>query len=386
MLLIFSYGAKTMPINPTVLADIETGSFTKELLDLRPQSDEQVLDDNDLVLLSAALKKNKHIKKINLHHNSIGDKGAQAIAEVATLEELDLSNGLSGYFEHQNHLTQEGAKALSESKSPLTYLNLSGNDIGDGGFKSLSNKQSIIKLSVMDCSITAEGASYFFSKNSTVTDLSLEANEIGNEGLKGIDSNTSLTTLNIKACGITGAGAATIAQNHHLKIIFLGSNVIGDDGAKFLAAHSTVEQLDLNHCEIHDQGAQAFLGRTSYNANKKLKLTLFGNPISEKKLKLLLPAPNSSTLGSDDFFLNEGHSESASSSDTHEDFQPDLANPIESEEKDSPNSSLLSLLVDAGEAHHSNNEAYTPFLTHTKRGAAQEDTSDSPEIKKRPTQ
>ncbi|KAF9342539.1 hypothetical protein BGX26_007326, partial [Mortierella sp. AD094] len=96
---------------------------------------------------------------LNLDLNSIGDSGAQALAEAlrtnSTLTALNLSNNL---------IRSNGAQALAEAlktNSTLNTLNVWNNSIGDNGARALSEA---------------------LKANSTLATLFLESNSIGDNG------------------------------------------------------------------------------------------------------------------------------------------------------------------------------------------------------------
>ena len=216
-----------MPISSRLLHDIENNSYKEEVLNLTPHAglNEDVLCDEDIIELSHVLAKNKHIKQIILSYNKISDKGLEALANIETIEGIDLSNGLDGYDDVYNDITPAGL--LSLTKSHLKKLNLSGNRrVGDDGLKILAKNQTIVELDVSDCSLTSAGVKEFFATNTTVTNLKLGSNDITDEGLQTVKLNQALRELDLAFCNVTSVGLIELIKNRSLlKVILYENNI-----------------------------------------------------------------------------------------------------------------------------------------------------------------
>lgn len=236
-----------MTLNFTnMLTDIKQGAFKEEYLEFLGEE----IDDEKAIKLAHALMYNPYIKRINLSHKNIGDEGVKALAAVKNIQELDLSNGLSGYDEYENHITAIGIQALVNSN--LKKLLLTGNPIGDKGMKLLAKNKTIIDLEVSDCDITSEGATELFRINSTLQSLNLRANNIDNNSLIDICLNKSLLYLDLSCCQITNHGLELLSQNNCIKKINLNENKITNEGVKVLIKkNSSIEYLSVNGCEVY---------------------------------------------------------------------------------------------------------------------------------------
>lgn len=228
-----------------IIDEIKKGLFVGESLDFL----DQIIDDKMVVRLAEALKNSTHIKKICLFNQNIGDEGAKALATVKTIEELDLSNGLAGYDEYENHITSIGVLALANSN--LKRLKLNGNSIGNDGAKFLAKNKTIIDLELSDCSISDEGAAELFNANATIQNLNLRANKISDNSLKGVYSNNSLISLDLSCCHITDDGMKLIAQNTSINDINLDDTNVTKDGVKtLLEKNNSIKYLSLNGCKV----------------------------------------------------------------------------------------------------------------------------------------
>jgi Ran GTPase-activating protein (RanGAP) involved in mRNA processing and transport len=271
-----------MPISKKLLYDIERNVISDEFISLIPYTEDAVLCDEDVIKLAGALKENKFIKKINLHGNDIGDQGIVELFEkVKNLEELELSNGLCGYTDYYNNITEIGAKALAQSKLKKLVLSCNPN-IGNGGIIALSKNRTIIDLDVRGCGITAEGAKKLFRANCKIKKLSLEGNRIGDEGLSTLSQNHSIQELDISGCYVTESGAEFIAENTSITKLFLKDNKIGR-GISVLTRNKKLSHLDLTRCEIDSSNVITAI----QSNNVLLYLNLEGNSIDPDVLQIL---------------------------------------------------------------------------------------------------
>jgi Leucine Rich repeat len=124
---------------------------------------------------------------LNLAYNSIGVKGAKALATNSTLTKLNLWG---------NEIGNEGAKALAINSS-LTMLNLGKNKIYDEGAKALAANSTLIFLNLCFNNIGDEGVKAF-ADNSTLTRLNLNANSFTDEGAKKLSTNLTLIEIDVK--------------------------------------------------------------------------------------------------------------------------------------------------------------------------------------------
>jgi Leucine-rich repeat (LRR) protein len=260
-----------------LLESIQTATFREACLDLNGQE----IGDQGCISLLEALKNNKHIKKVNLGANNIGDEGIVDILSLTTLEEIDLS---------ENNITQVGAEILSKIQSKKLIIN--NNPIGDMGIQHLSANKRILDLHAAGCDITATGAQDILKKNNTLKKLDLSENLLSDEGVATISFNDSLEEFVASRTGIGEIGATYISKNKALQMLDLSDNHVGNRGATVLISHPSLKVLNLGKNEISDAGIEAFL----YN-NQLEGLILFENKITKAGLLLLLK--NSSL-----FFIN----------------------------------------------------------------------------------
>ena len=212
---------------------------------------------NAVAPLSEALAtKSSVITNLNLSRNDIGDSGAKSISRAlvvnSSLTNLDLS---------RNSISDSGAESISQAlaaNTSLTNLDLSWNDIGDSGAESISRALVV---------------------NSSLTNLDLSRNSISDSGAESISqalaANTSLTNLDLSWNFIFGSGAASLfkalAVNSSLNNLDLSRNCIEGSGAaslcQALAVTSSLNNLCLSWNGLCDSGAATLSLALSVNTS-----------------------------------------------------------------------------------------------------------------------
>ena len=106
-----------------VLEQLNDGSYKETSIKIEAdETDDEILinimNDEQVILFCEALKRNPHVKEITFFLQDIGDKGAEALSKIDTLEKVDIYGGKIGI---------SGACALAKTK--LKMLSLAGNHI-----------------------------------------------------------------------------------------------------------------------------------------------------------------------------------------------------------------------------------------------------------------
>ncbi|XP_022809551.1 NACHT, LRR and PYD domains-containing protein 3-like [Stylophora pistillata] len=162
-----------------------------------------------------------------------------AVSPTKLTQHLDLS---------RNSIGEEGADSIAETirvNATLTHLLLSGNNIGDRGAKKVSEALKV-NVSLKDLNLSyncifaagADSIAETLKSNATVTDLDLTSNFIGDNGAQSLceafKTNTTLTALDVSNNNIHSAGAQAFVElqqhNNTLRRVVLTMNNIGGLG------------------------------------------------------------------------------------------------------------------------------------------------------------
>ena len=228
-------------------------------------------------------KRPEGLKILNVSHDSIGNNGALALANMfrafpdEVSEKLDVS--FNGIFEQGatalaetmcsqssgmrslrsfrreldfrcNSVGFEGACALAKCLDGTRSLNLSNNGIKDAGLKILARHLktnfTVTHFDARGNDITSDGAFYLadcLSENSTLLDISLDSNRLDDRAAGDFAENLS-------------SNLAT-----RLSILDLARNDIEDEGgmrlANFLATNVSIARLSLSSNRLSAKGARA---------------------------------------------------------------------------------------------------------------------------------
>ena len=228
-------------------------------------------------------KRPEGLKILNVSHDSIGNNGALALANMfrafpdEVSEKLDVS--FNGIFEQGatalaeamcsqssgmrslrsfrreldfrcNSVGFEGACALAKCLDGTRSLNLSNNGIKDAGLKILARHLktnfTVTHFEARGNDITSDGAFYLadcLSENSTLLDISLDSNRLDDRAAVDLAENLS-------------SNLAT-----RLSILDLARNDIEDEGgmrlANFLATNVSIARLSLSSNRLSAKGARA---------------------------------------------------------------------------------------------------------------------------------
>ncbi|NXP71543.1 DRC5 protein, partial [Ramphastos sulfuratus] len=164
------------------------------------------VDDKKTKLLVCNLLDHPCLVELNLSHNLIGDKGAQAVGKLinhSRLETLDLCN---------NQVHHLGAQALAEAlaeNSTLTSLNLRLNCVEDKGGQAIGRAlltNTTLKSIHLGSNNLSEPTATVFSQvlvqNTTLVTINFSCNHLGLDGgkqlLKGLADNKALTEFDLR--------------------------------------------------------------------------------------------------------------------------------------------------------------------------------------------
>ncbi len=255
---------------------------------------------SSIITLMKGLKDNKSISHIYLDSNDLDSDGVKFGVlrlfhffhpKKTPIQFLSISN---------NKIGDEGAKELAQVISPyypdLKQLYLIGNNIGDEGIKALGaalgTSNELEQFVLANNKITSQTAKAFTSalnrQNYSLRILNVDHCGIGDEGAEAFVNCRMLREFSLNGNSIGDEGAKSLGlgfrNNWPLRVFSLRENNIGDEGAKSLSeglnAHKYLHALYLDNNNIGDEGAKYLLKMLKYNKIIRI-IGLKGNNISQ---------------------------------------------------------------------------------------------------------
>ncbi|XP_054255078.1 dynein regulatory complex subunit 5 [Indicator indicator] len=164
------------------------------------------VDDEKTKLLVRNLLDHPCLVELNLSHNLIGDKGAQAVGKLINRSRLETLNLCNNQIHHLG--AQALAQALAEN-STLTSLNLRLNYVEDKGGQAIGHAlltNTTLKSIHLGSNNLSEPTATLFSQvlvqNTTLISINFSCNHLGLDGgkqlLKGLADNKALTEFDLR--------------------------------------------------------------------------------------------------------------------------------------------------------------------------------------------
>ncbi|XP_036600416.1 NACHT, LRR and PYD domains-containing protein 12 isoform X2 [Trichosurus vulpecula] len=265
--------------------------------------------------IASALMTNQNLTRLDLSRNMLGAAGVKLLCEGLQHPKCRLQMLQLRRCQVDGAACQELSRVLSTSHH-LTELDLTGNALGDLGLQhlcpGLSHPACKLKtLWLKICHLTpsaCQNLSSVLSTNQNLTELDLSLNDLGDLGVKSLceglcHSKSQLQTLRLGICRLTcvscEALSTTLQSNIHLKELDVSFNDLEDMGV-----HLLCEGLRHPKCKLHKlwldscclSGAACKDLASALGANQTLReLYLTNNTLGDTGVQLLcerLSQPN----------------------------------------------------------------------------------------------
>ncbi|NMO15655.1 DUF924 family protein [Pyxidicoccus fallax] len=211
----------------------------------------QVVGPGGIRPLLEAMRSTRHVKRLLLGNNIVGDGGAAAIAEFLRERE---DSPLDCWYIAGNHIGPEGISHVCDAlmeDTKVTSLWLKRNPLKAAGMRPLAEllrrNRTLAVLDLVNCGLLDEGLEVLLG------------------ALMGPGANKTLKHLYLGTNGITAASAPLIArflrEDCALESFYLSCNRLGDEGvaliAEGLAANRSITRVSLASNRVGPQGATA---------------------------------------------------------------------------------------------------------------------------------
>ncbi|CAF1350349.1 unnamed protein product [Rotaria magnacalcarata] len=259
---------------------------------------ENYLNEKHVSILMHGLKLNTTMKCLSLDCNFLNDEGASILAGI-----LKSNTSLGTVYLNKNHIGDIGAQDLADmlhTNKTLTHLELSSNSIGDDGISVISEalkfNKSLRTLHLNDNDFTEIGAKHLADMllvNKTLKELQISGNPIGDSGVNmivdALKKNTTLESLDIGETKITIECMQEIGKmlemNCTLKSLDLNHNHLEDDALMMiipsLMKNSALTSLDLSMNNLTETSANELACLLEESQTTLTTLSLSHNPLGD---------------------------------------------------------------------------------------------------------
>jgi hypothetical protein len=142
-----------------------------------------------------------NLKKANFSYCNVDDDIANAISQIKSVVELDVSD---------NHVSCKGAIEIAKMK--LKKVNIGMNKIGDPGARAFAENNTIEWFDARFNGVGDNGASAFRGAKKKHLDLSI--NDIGDSGATELATDSEFQLLNVRNNLFGDAGLRALRSNH----------------------------------------------------------------------------------------------------------------------------------------------------------------------------
>ena len=170
------------------------------------------------------------------HTNNFTDRGLAHLAELPELQSLDISGN--------PRITGAGLAGFKSLKA----LNLNGNGLTDAGLKSLAQLKTLQTLNLNlsgNMRITDAGLAELQGLQHLLPSLDLSNTRVTDAGMKEVAALKGLQALNLNHTAVGDEGLAELKRLPALKSLEMRNTNVTDEGAKHLKQFTSLETVDL---------------------------------------------------------------------------------------------------------------------------------------------
>jgi Leucine-rich repeat (LRR) protein len=278
--------------------NLEKNPITKEITDAGMVYIKDIISLEELVLpydITDAgvehLSTMASLKKINLGGHGITDKSMARLAQMKSLERLEILS---------NNVTDAGMEKLSHCPN-LKSLKLTGTPITDEGLPHLTKIKTLNKLDLNSTQVTGKGLAVLKALPQ-LTEFSFLIGNLGEDATSNIGQIKTLTYLSLRFDGsdLTEEDLAHLSNLSSLKTLYIttrkpSKSLVTDTGIAHLEKLKSLEILSIISCaNVTDTGLKHLEGLTSLKHLRldKSKITMAGVAgLQEKIPNVIVVAP-----------------------------------------------------------------------------------------------
>lgn len=250
------------------LGALRNHNIDRDLIHIADLTDLEELDLQDAQVSDAGLihlQRLSKLKRLNLFKNpntlAITDAGMAHLKHLKSLEELRLPSGI----------TDTGIEHLTALDS-LKKVNLWGDGITDKSMSMLAQMKSLENLDISSRGVTDAGIEKL-AQCPRLKSLSLQNAPITDAAFAHLTKLKTLTSLSFSKTNVTGKGLATLKELPHLTELTCRDEKLGEDATYHLAQIKSLETLRLQYVgfNLDDQDLENLSNLTSL---KNLGITI----------------------------------------------------------------------------------------------------------------
>jgi Leucine-rich repeat (LRR) protein len=197
-----------------------------------------LLGDNALPMLASLT----NLRVLELPSTLVEGTGLAALTALPNLREIDLGNA---------PIANEGMAQLAQLTG-LESINLRHTDITDAGMAHFAALKNLKRLDLTSLDITEKGLEGL-ALLTQLEDLDLSFTRFAEPGLEMITKLTSLARLGLEQTSITDKGMEWVAQLPKLEALNLNYTAVGDGGIALLSKNTAFSELKLDRTDVTDK-------------------------------------------------------------------------------------------------------------------------------------